>query len=194
MDFNRASDYIIQRLHSELSPTLYYHSLEHTLDVLDATRRLNEAEQTDETSKILLETAALYHDAGMLVQYADHEAMSVKLAKEDLPGFGYTKAEIDQISELIMVTRLPQRAVHPLEQIICDADLDYLGRNDFLINSFRLRLEWQVNGIKNTTLEEWFDIQVAFLDDHRYFTRSAFSLRNEFKIKNLSEILSLINR
>jgi hypothetical protein len=31
MDFCRARDYIIQRLRAELKPTLYYHSVEHTL-------------------------------------------------------------------------------------------------------------------------------------------------------------------
>jgi len=193
MNFHGASDYIIQRLRSELSPALYYHCLEHTLDVLEATRRLNEVEDTDGHSRILVETAALYHDAGMLIQYAEHEAVSVNMIREILPGFDYTKAEIDQVSGLIMVTKLPQRASHHLEQIMCDADLDYLGRDDFFINSFKLRLEWQLNGIKNTTLQEWFDIQVKFLSEHHYFTKSAFAMRNEFKLRNLAE-LKLVTR
>jgi uncharacterized protein len=193
MDFNGASEYIVQRLHTELSPTLFYHSLEHTLDVLEATRRLNEAEKIDENSKLLLETAALYHDSGMLVQYADHESLSDELARKVLPGFGYSGDEIEQVSRLILVTRLPQRAVHLHEQIICDADLDYLGTNEFFINSFKLRLEWQVNGLRNTTLKEWFDLQVKFLSEHKYFTKSAVILRNEHKMRNLGEIKEFIN-
>ena len=192
MDFNGASDYIIQRLQTELSPTLFYHSFEHTLDVLEATRHLNEVENIDEHSKLILETAALYHDAGMLVQYADHEAVSASMVRSILPGFGYTNDEITQIAGLIMVTRLPQRAVHLFEQILCDADLDYLGRDVFLINSFKLRLEWQVNGIRSTSLKEWFDIQIKFLGEHRYFTKSAFDLRNEVKLNNLAEIKQLM--
>ena len=191
MDFNGASEYIVQRLHSELSPTLFYHSLEHTLDVLQATRRISEAEHIDNTSKLLLETAALYHDAGMLFQYSGHEARSVALIQKVLPGFGYTKEAIEQISGLIMVSKLPQRAFHLHEQIICDADLDYLGRNDFFINSFKLRLEWQVNGIKNATLTEWIDIQIKFLSEHHYYTKSVITLRNEEKLKNLTELKQL---
>ena len=111
--------------------------------------------------------------------------------KKILPGFGYSPAEIDQILGLIMVTKLPQRAEHLYEQIICDADLDYLGTNVFLINSFKLRLEWQVNGIRNTTLKDWLDIQVKFLSEHQYYTASAYSLRNNYKLRNLEEIKQL---
>ena len=191
MDFNGARKYILQRLTSELSPKLFYHSLEHTLDVLESTCRLNEIENVDENSKIILETAAMFHDAGMLIQYSDHEAQSVTMIQKILPGVEYTKAEIDQISGLIMATMMPQRATNLHEQIICDADLDYLGRNNFFINSFKLRLEWQVNGIRNSTLREWIDIQIKFLSEHHYFTRSAIILRNEEKLKNLTELKQL---
>jgi predicted metal-dependent HD superfamily phosphohydrolase len=188
MDYTGASEYILKRLRLELNPTLCYHCYEHTIDVLEATRRLNIEENVSAGDRILLETAALYHDAGMLTQYSNHEAVSVRISREVLPSFDYTKKEIDLIADLIMVTKLPQRANNHLEQIICDADLDYLGRSDFYINSFKLRLEWQDNGIRKTTLKEWFDIQIKFLSEHRYFTKTAFDLRNETKLKNLEEI------
>ena len=191
MDFNGASKYILDRLRTELSPTLLYHCVEHTIDVLEAARRLNESEKIDAESKILIETAALFHDSGMLIQYTDHEAVSVDLIREILPGFGYSDREIDQTSRLIMVTKLPQRAVQPDEQILCDADLDYLGRDDFFIHSFKLRLEWQLNGLKNTTLNEWIQVQIHFLTEHRYFTKSAILLRNEKKLKFLEELKQL---
>ncbi|MEI7499981.1 MAG: HD domain-containing protein [Bacteroidota bacterium] len=192
MDFCGARDYIIQRLRSELKPTLYYHCVEHTLDVYEATRRLIEAEKIEEKYIPLIETAALFHDAGILVQYFDHEKASAIIAKTILPGFGYTAFEIDWISGLIMVTRLPQRPGSLAEKILCDADLDYLGRNDFFIHSFQLRLEWQVNGIKNLNLHDWLVTQAAFLSEHQYFTKSAFSLRNEQKNKNLKEVQELL--
>jgi uncharacterized protein len=191
MDFNAASGYIIHRLRRELNPSLRYHCLEHTLDVLESTRRLAKSEKIEPNDKALLETASTYHDAGMLIQYKDHESSSVVIAKQVLPGFGYSESEISEISRLIMVTKLPQHPADHLEQIICDADLDYLGRDDFFIHSFQLRLEWQLNGIRNTTLPEWFDIQVKFLSEHQYFTKSAIALRNEGKLRNLAEINQL---
>ncbi len=193
MNVSGARDYIIQRLRTELNPSLYYHSVEHTLDVYEAVRRLITAENTGPDDSALLETAALFHDSGLLVQYSDHEIASSKIADSILPGFGYSPEEIDCIAGLIMVTRLPQRPVTPVEKILCDADLDYLGREDFFIHSFQLRLEWQLNGIRNLSLQDWFKTQVSFLSAHQYFTISALSSRNEQKRKNLEEVKILLN-
>jgi len=193
MDFSGARDYIVQRLKAELKPTLYYHSVEHTLDVHKAASRLTESEQIEEKYQTLIETAALYHDAGILVRYTEHETASADLAKMILPRFDYAPDEIDYINRLIMVTRLPQRPSSLEEKILCDADLDYLGRDDFFIHAFQLRLEWQVNGIKQMNLHDWFTSQVSFLSGHQYFTKSAILLRNEQKQKNLQEIMQLLN-
>ena len=194
MDFKAASRYIIHRLQLELAPTLSYHCLEHSLDVLEATRLLCNLENIEPRKKILLETVSLYHDSGMIVQYRDHESISAALAREVLPRFGYSSSEIDEIANLILVTKLPQRPYNHFEQIICDADLDYLGRDDFFINSFKLRLEWQSHGVRNTTLTEWLKIQINFLSEHQYFTKSAILLRNDKKIEHLEDIKQLISQ
>jgi len=194
MDFDAASGYLIQRLRRELNQTLSYHCVEHTLDVLDAATRLTNLEHVGPREKKLILTASLFHDAGMIVQYHDHESASVDLATAILPEFGYTKPDIDEIAGLIMVTKLPQRPYSHAEQIICDADLDYLGRDDFFILSFRLQLEWKLNGIRDTSLAEWLDIQVRFLSDHRYFTNSAIILRNEIKLKHLQEVSQICQK
>jgi uncharacterized protein len=194
MDFNGAIGHIIHRLRQELKPSLCYHSVEHTLDVLEATRRLADSENIESGSKILLETAAAFHDAGMLVQYQDHESASVVIAKQTLPVFGFGNSEINEIENLIMVTKLPQRPYNHYEQIICDADLDYLGRDDFFVNSFKLKLEWQSNQVKDMNLVEWFDIQIKFLTDHQYFTKSAIFLRDKKKINHLEEIKMLVSQ
>lgn len=193
MDFNGAREYILHRLRTELNPSLYYHSVEHTIDVHEATRRLTETENIDGKSKILLETAALYHDSGMLIQYEDHEKLSCNLVKKVLPGFGYTTSEIDEIASMIMMTTMPQQAIYLPDQILCDADLDYLGRDDFFIHSFQLQLEWQVNHIRQTNLAEWLEIQKSFLSQHNYYTNGAFALRHERKLRNLAEIESILH-
>lgn len=194
MDFNGSRSYIIHRLKTELDPSLYYHSVEHTLDVHEATQRLTESENVSGKEKILLETAALYHDCGMLIRYQDHESASCELARKVLPGFGYSLTETEKVCTLIMSTKMPQQAVNLPEQILCDADLDYLGRDDFFIHSFQLRLEWQIHDIKHMNLRAWLESQVEFLTGHRYFTRSAFSQRHVSKIRNLDEILTLLHQ
>lgn len=193
MDFNGARDYILQRLDKELNPALYYHSVAHTKGVWESTLRLAEMEHVGGNELKLLETAALFHDSGMLIQYSDHEMTSANLAREILPEFAYANSEIDLISSLILMTRLPQSAKTLLEEILCDADLDYLGREDFFIHSFELQLEWIHNGIKKTSFSEWMEVQLQFLSAHQYFTKSAIRLRQEQKMKNLSEIQKLFN-
>ena len=195
MDFTGARDYILERLRKELSPSLTYHTVEHTLDMHSATIRLLQAEDIkDEYLCKLIETAALYHDAGMLISYKDHETQSVIIAGKILPGFGYSTNDVDEIAGLILVTKLPQKPKTLPEQILCDADLDSLGREDFFLESFELQLEWKLNGIRVTTLEEWLQFEVKFFTDHEYFTRSARELRQEKKKRNLSEITALLER
>ncbi len=192
MEFEGAKEYILSRLARELDPTLYYHSIHHTQDVYEAAVRIAGMESITGNELCHLHTAALFHDAGMLVGYENHEEVSAALAREVLPSFRYSEKDIAVVTGLINVTRLPQNAKTKLEEIICDADLDYLGREDFFIHSFQLRLEWELHGVIKTTLAEWLAVQVRFLSGHSYYTKSAIALRNELKQKNLNEIQALL--
>lgn len=194
MDFDGAKNHILSRLTESLSPNLFYHCVAHTKSVWESAVRLARMENLPGNQIKLLETAALFHDSGMLIQYHDHETNSVKLSREILTEYGYTLTEIDAVGELILTTRLPQSARTLAEEILCDADLDYLGREDFFIHSFELQLEWKLYGIKNTNLQEWMFIQEDFLTHHQYFTKSSIQLRQTQKKKNLREITEIIHR
>lgn len=192
MDLQGIKTYIVRRFGEELNPGLYYHNLEHTLDVHASVCRLCDLEQIDLFNRNCLEAAALFHDSGMIYTYVNHEEASVRIASEVLGSFGFSEEAIGLVSSLIMVTKLPQFPSNFYEQILCDADLDYLGREDYLIHAFKLRLEWQVQNIRNTTLKEWFDIQIKFMGAHSYFTNSAIQTRKERKQFNLEEIKQLM--
>jgi uncharacterized protein len=195
MDFAGARDYIIERMRKELNPSLTYHTIEHTLDMYHSAIRLMEMEHFDDKhEQLLIETAAIYHDTGMMISYNDHETQSVLIAGEMLPTFGYSLEDIDEVAGLILVTKLPQMPTTLPEQILCDADLDSLGRDDFFIQSFQLQLEWKLNDIRQTTLEEWLRFEVNFFTGHTYFTKSGKALRQEQKRKNLIEITSILER
>jgi predicted metal-dependent HD superfamily phosphohydrolase len=192
MDFLGAKNHIVNRLQKELSPNLYFHSLDHSLDVLHSACRLNCMEELNETDSVLIETAAIYHDSGMIITYLNHEAASAKLAREVLPQFEYSPKEIEIIESLIMVTTMPQSAYSKLEKIICDADLDALGREDFFITSFQLQLEWKLYGIMNPTLAEWIRFEIDFMEKHNYFTSSAINIREKQKQKNIKTFKELL--
>ncbi len=191
MDFGAAKEYVIRRLREELDPLLTYHCLEHTLDVIESTAHRAEAEHAGAEATRLLLTAALYHDTGMLIRYQDHETASAELARQTLPGFGYTEPEIREIIRLILVTRLPQLPEDHAGEIICDADLDYLGRDDYFYRAFQLQVEWNRFGIRKTDLKEWLSLQVHFLEEHHYFTQSAVGERQQGKLRHLEEMRRL---
>lgn len=193
MDYQGVKKIIIKKLSEELKPDLYYHDLSHTFDVLNSVERLSELEKISEEEKTLIKTAALFHDSGMLKTYTGHEEASCEIVMKTLPAFHYSENDISLINKMIMATKLPQNAMSKPEQIICDADLDYLGRDDFFMISHRLKLEWNVFKIKTTTLKEWYFLQIDFLSKHNYFTKAAIETREPGKQQNLSQIIEIMN-
>jgi len=192
INFTAVKKFIINKLNKELSRKFYYHSLEHTLDVYNASMRLAKMEKIKGHDLILLKTAALFHDIGLIHKYKEHEEASVQIANEALSSFGYSQQDIAVICRLITATRLPQVAENKIEKILCDADLDYLGRDDFFMIAHKLRYEWEEIGYLHSTLKEWYQLQIKFLEEHRYFTNSANDLRFNGKIKNILEIKDLL--
>jgi predicted metal-dependent HD superfamily phosphohydrolase len=192
IDFEGAKNFILDKLSRELRPELQYHNLEHTLDVLESAERLAGLENENGHNLLLLRTAALFHDSGMLIRYAEHEEASTRLTKKYLPEFGYSQQDIDLINKMILSTKLPQSASTKLEKILCDADLDYLGRDDFYMIAHRLQFEWKQLNVHKTTLSEWYRLQLDFLAHHGYFTHSARTLRQEKKNIHLAEIKELL--
>lgn len=191
MNFIGAKEYIVERMKQELDPRLQYHSIEHTFDVLNSAIIIAEKEGVGKKELELIKTAAIFHDSGIMENYIGHEEASCKIVKKVLPKFGYSVEEMEIISNMILTTKLPQNASSFLEQILCDADLDYLGRDDFFMISLRLFHEWNVLDIRKLSLKEWYDLQVDFLSSHKYFTKYAIEMRCEKKLENLQQIKEL---
>lgn len=186
--------YVIQRLENELNPHYVYHSLNHTLDVVRSSEIIAMHENISEKEIEIIKTAAYLHDIGIIVQFKGHEKHSVNIAQEILPQFGYKPDDINLIIELIHSTQMPQVANNILQQIICDADLDYLGRNDYFKISSLLRKEWFYLFKMDFSDIQWYMSQKAFLNNHNYQTASSRKLKNETKMQNILEIQSLIDK
>lgn len=186
--------YVIQRMENELNPHYVYHSLNHTLDVVRSSEIIALHENISEKEIEIIKTAAYLHDIGIIVQFKGHEKHSVNIAQEILPQFGYKPDDITLIIELIHSTQMPQVANNILQQIICDADLDYLGRNDYFKISSLLRKEWFYLFKMDFSDIQWYMSQKAFLNNHNYQTASSRKLKNETKMQNILEIQSLIDK
>lgn len=86
-----------------------------------------------------------------------------------------------------MATKVPQSPKNLFEQIICDADLDYLGRRDFDPISRSLFVEFKEYGIVQS-IDEWNKLQVKFLEGHTYHTEFARKNRQPIKEQRIAAI------
>ena len=187
-----ASSYALDRLARELPPTLRYHSIEHTRDhVLPALEYLATTIGITGEDLLLLRTAAYYHDLGFVEVYDNHEAASARLASAVLPQFGYSARQIGMIVAMIMATQMPQSPTTLLEQILADADLDVLGRDDFLPLCRCLQDELRHTGAAMTDAA-WYRQQLTLLQGHQYWTPVARSLRDEQKQRNITLLHRMI--
>lgn len=191
IQFTDIQEVILDKLEKELPDHLYYHNVKHTVDVVTEVELIGWGEGCTDEEILLLKTAGLFHDAGHTVAYDNHEFYGTQLAKEMLPKFNYTQEQIERICSIIMATKLPPRPMNILENIICDSDLDYLGRSDFIPVSNTLYEELKAQN-KMGSLNDWNKIQVRFISGHQYFTKTARSLREVNKQLQIERIQSLI--
>jgi uncharacterized protein len=187
MNFLEAKDFILERLKKDLPENLYYHGLHHTLDVCKAVEELAASERVNGESLILLRTAAVFHDSGFLERYLNNEPLAVSIINKYLPEFNYSKEQITTIGDIILSTRIPQKPNNHIEEIMCDADLDYLGRDDFFPISETLKKEWLAYGLIQKE-EEYNEKQVRFFMQHQYFTRTAKEKREPKKQEHLKQL------
>lgn len=188
MEVKEAVKHILEKLKQELPDYLSYHSLHHTKDVKNQAMRIAKLEGiTSENDLKLLETAAAYHDCGFLSTYNNHEEKGCEIAEEVLPQYHYTKEQIAIIKGLIMATKVPQTPKNKLEEIICDADLDYLGRDDFFEIGEHLYQEFLFKNIVQDE-DSWNNLQVKFLGNHQYFTHTNLVNREPKKQENLKQV------
>lgn len=185
MDYAGVERHLMARLKQELPDVLPYHGPHHTLAVVEAAERIARDEGVAGEELTLVKTAALFHDSGFLFQYANNETAGCRLAAETLPGFGYSPEQIALVQGMIAATALPQRPATPLERIVCDADLDYLGGDDYFAVAATLRRELALHG-QELSDEAWATLQRRFLAQHQFHTASA-RRRNAAKLAKLRD-------
>ena len=183
--------YIIDKLERELPEKLYYHGMQHTIDVFEAAERIAISESVSKEELNLIQVAALFHDSGFTITYKDHEEAGCKLVREVVPGFGYGRREIEQICAMIMATKVPQTAKTKFQKIICDADLDYLGTDRF--ESIGQSLMQELNGRgASLNVKTWNELQFKFLENHKYYTATCRKSRDPVKFTHLKALKKLL--
>ena len=184
---------ILGILNSKLPKELSYHNLQHTLDALQVCNQYIKRAKLDKHAAKLLRLGVLFHDIGFTVSKKNHEASGIEIAEGLMREFNFPKKDMDVVTGLIMATRMPQNPQNQVERIICDVDLDYLGRSDFYPISDQLYKELQNDSIAQNKLE-WNKIQIEFLESHKFHTVFAKRNRQPQKEKRIAELKTWVKK
>ncbi len=180
--------FVINLLEINLPEFYYYHNVEHTLYVLDKAMEIAKQEKCSPEEIRLLYAAVLWHDTGYLKTYAGHEEESCKLARQYLPAYGYSTADINKICGMIIATKTPQSPQNKSEEIIADADLEYLG-TELVGKKTEDLFEEMLYLNPGLTKSQWNHAQVLFLQQHHYFTKYCKERKEPVKQEYLNKLI-----
>ena len=169
-----------------------YHTIHHIRDVVVQCERIAKKEKINKEDILDLKLAAWLHDVGYIWEPTRHEARGAEYATTVLNALDFPAQKINRITGMIMATKIPQSPKNLLEQIICDADLDYLGKEGYEENSLLLLQELRLK--KEVTELDWLKIQDQFLTKHTYFTKTSNATRNKLKAEVMAKIKSTLKK
>ena len=184
--------YIRELFKDELPAGIKYHDAEHTLHptrgVVAVANRIALAENISEHDRELLLAAAYFHDTGYIREYDKNEPIAARMAGRILKLIGYKPAEIKKVQKMILATDLARKPQSLVEKILCDADLDHLGRDDFFKRDGKLRKGRSARGIDVSDEAKWYRGTLDLITNHKYYTASQIKLREEKKQKNIEQL------
>jgi len=184
----KASEYSSGIISEKLPKGIVYHNLDHTKEVVATTEEIgkNSGLSSDDMEMLLI--AAWFHDSGITETYSNHEEKSAQIAREFLAMNKYPDEKINTVSNLIIVTKIPQNPKNLLEEIICDADISHIGRKGFNTRSQLLRAEWETLQNKKITDFEWLKSNIEFVAGNKFRTRYAKQNFEKQRLKNLDKL------
>jgi predicted metal-dependent HD superfamily phosphohydrolase len=189
----RVDKYVRELFRDELPAGIKYHNADHTLHatkgVVAVANNLAKLENVSEPDRELIIAAAYFHDTGYIREYEKNEPIAARMAGRILKLIGYKPDEIKKVQKMILATDPDVEPKTHVEKILCDADLDNLGREDFFQLDERLREGRGMRGIDVSDDVTWYRNTLEFLEEHQYYTESQNRLREKGKQKNTRELI-----
>lgn len=179
----------ITQFFKEKVPNKYvYHDITHTQDVVRSCRQIGLAFGLPMDDLVNLQIAAWFHDTGYDKGPENHEERSCEYAVEFLEKFNIIPETLEVIKGCIRATKVPQRPVGLLQQIICDADLSHLGEKSYWMRTARVRQELIVTHNKLMTEDEWLHFELTFMLAQNYHTDVAKEMFQKRKMKHIVQL------
>ncbi len=185
--------YISEFFRDELPSRIKYHNADHTLHatkgVVAVANNLAVLENISEHDRELLVAAAYFHDTGYIREYEKNEPIAARMAGRILNLIGYKSDEVEKVQEMILATDLEVEPKKRVEKILCDADFDHWGREDFFELDGKLREGRRLRGVDVSDDATWYRSTLEFIKRHQYYIESQKKLRGKGKQKNIKGLL-----
>ena len=190
----KVDQYVRSLFKDELPSGIKFHDANHTLHpirgVVAIANRIAMAEKISEHARELVIAAAYFHDTGYIREYAKNEPIAARMAGRILKLIGFKPKEIEKVQKMILATDLAREPKTHVEKILCDADLDNLGREDFFKLDSKLREGRRLRGLDVSDDVKWYKGTFEVMKNHKYYTESQIKLRDEEKQQNMKKLLT----
>ena len=189
----KVDQYVRTLFKDELPSGIKFHDANHTLHpnrgVVAVANRIALSEKISEHDRELVIAAAYFHDTGYIREYDKNEPIAARIAGRILELLDYKPGEIEKVQKMILATDLAKKPKTHLEKILCDADLDNLGREDFFKLDSKLREGRRIRGLDVSDDVKWYKGTLEVMKNHKYYTESQIKLRDEEKQKNMKKLI-----
>ena len=167
-----------------------YHNAEHSREVCSAVREfLHYFDTTPENSRALI-LAAVFHDFGYLVRSQNNEALALPYMQEFGKRFALPEQLLTRANDLILETVYPY-APHTREgMLLCDADIEYIGRSCFFSKAQLFRQELSGENIHFSD-RDFMLLEIKFLEENSFFTPVCQKLRSAGRLQNLQQLRTM---
>jgi adenylate cyclase len=167
---------VIKMFDDEAPPNLYFHNSSLVRNISTQVDLIANAEKLPEEDYVNLKLAALFLMTGFITDYEKPMEVSIRLAEELLPGFGFTAENLESVDRIIKNSYADNPETLS-DYILHDARYDYLGRVDYLRLTDKLLRELTEYG-KQVERKKWIEIQKKLLLDNEFKTKTARLLRS----------------
>ncbi|GEN77785.1 Pycsar system effector family protein [Chryseobacterium hagamense] len=186
---HKAKDYVETLFKDKLSSVYFYHNFIHTTFTVNKAEEIlrNTEVSVEDQEKVLL--ALWFHDTGYIECAKEHEEAGVRIAERFLKDEHYPEAGIEEISRLILATKIAYKPQNLLEKIVKDADCSHFASHDYNDISDALRKEWELTNVRCYSNDEWNAGNLDMLKNkHRFYTDYAKKNWQPLKEKNIKRI------
>jgi len=196
-EFFNSKKYAINLLEC-LNPSLKYHCLEHTINlVIPSVFEL--CKNKEDSFKYSIAIAAAFHDTGFLLNYESNESIGFMFAEHYIKNTKdiFSNEDLRNIKDAILATNLSQDPITYFSKVLRDADLSYIAKKDFKIWIDRLQEEsknYPGTALYNVSLNKksWLKSSINFFQNHEWYTKEAKKLYQKDKEKNIKYLINSI--